>query len=78
MAQNESYYRDRREHYEGRVVMFRRPDSWHRGEDRIWQVRFKLEGLAGYKTVSLKTPIYEVACHRSWYWEHEWSCIYKL
>jgi integrase len=61
VAQNESYYRDRREHYEGRVVMFRRPDSWHRGEDRIWQVRFKLEGLAGYKTVSLKTPIYEVA-----------------
>jgi hypothetical protein len=61
VTQNESFYQDRRELYEGRVVMFRRPDSWRRDEDRIWQARFKLQGLAGYKTVSLKTPIYDDA-----------------
>ena len=61
MAQDGTYYRDRHELYEGAVILFRRPDSWKRGNDRIWQARFKLEGMAGYKRVSLKTPKYENA-----------------
>ena len=56
MAQNDPYYRERHDLFDGAVVLFRRPDSWKRGNERIWQARFKLDGMTGYKRVSLKTP----------------------
>ena len=48
--------------------MFRRGDSLKHGNKRIWQARFKLEGMTGYKTVSLKTPKYEDAYTRAKEW----------
>jgi len=48
--------------------MFRRGDSLKHGNKRIWQARFKLEGMTGYKTVSLKTPKYEDAYARAKEW----------
>jgi hypothetical protein len=61
VSQIASHYQDRHEHYEGAVVIFRRGDSLKHGNERIWQARFKLEGMTGYKTVSLKTAKYEDA-----------------
>ena len=61
MAKKAKYYLNRHTLYEGAVVLFRRPDSRKPDKDRMWQARIKLDGRTGYKTVSLKTPIYERA-----------------
>ena len=61
MAEKRPFYQDRHELFEGAIVLFRRNDSWRHGKDRIWQARFKLFGMAGYKQVSLKTTDYEDA-----------------
>ena len=56
-----SHYEDRREHFDGMLVMFRRGDSLKSDDRRIWQARIKIVGRKGYKTISLKTHKYEDA-----------------
>jgi hypothetical protein len=48
-----SHYQDREEMFDGAVVIFRRGDAV--SKNRVWQGRFKLDGMIGYKTISLKT-----------------------
>jgi hypothetical protein len=50
-----SHYQDRHELFDGNVVVFRRGDAISQRDKRIWQARFKLDGLVGFKTLSMKT-----------------------
>lgn len=50
-----THYQDRQELFEGNVVVFRRADAISEGDKRVWQARFKLDGMVGFKTLSLKT-----------------------
>lgn len=56
-----SHYQERRELYDGDVVMFRRADAQTPPEKRYWQARFKIAGRTGFITKSLKTRKYEDA-----------------
>jgi len=56
-----SHYQDRKELYEGDVVMFRRADAQTPPEKRYWQARFKIAGRTGFITKSLKTRNYDDA-----------------
>jgi Phage integrase family len=58
---SKSQYQDREEMNDGAIVLFRRGDAVSEGDKRFWQARFKLDGLIGYKTVSLKTRNHEDA-----------------
>jgi hypothetical protein len=50
-----THYEDREEMFEGAVVLFRRGDAVSQGEKRFWSARFKIDGLVGFKFVSLRT-----------------------
>jgi len=56
-----SHYQDRKEHFDGHVVMFRRGDAFTKDASRVWQARFKIAGRTGFITKSLKTKKYEDA-----------------
>ena len=56
-----SHYQDRKELYEGDVVMFRRAAAQTPPEKRYWQVRSRIAGSAGFIAKSLKTRDYDDA-----------------
>jgi hypothetical protein len=60
-AVEKSHYQNREELFEGSVVIFRRGDAVSKAENRVWQARIKLDGMIGYKTISLKTKNYSDA-----------------
>jgi hypothetical protein len=53
MKMAETHYRDREEMFEGAVVLFRRGDAVSDGG--FWSARFKIDGLVGFKFVSMRT-----------------------
>ena len=56
-----THYQDRKELYDGDLVIFRRADAEVPPEKRYWQARFKIAGRVGFITKSLKTRKYEDA-----------------
>jgi integrase len=50
-----SHYQNREEFFDGNVVIFRRGDAVSKDDNRVWQARFKIDGMIGFKTVSLRT-----------------------
>ena len=56
-----THYQDRKELYDGDLVIFRRADAEVAPEKRYWQARFKIAGRVGFITKSLKTRKYEDA-----------------
>ena len=56
-----THYQDRKELYDGDLVIFRRADAQVPPDKRYWQARFKIAGRVGFITKSLKTRTYEDA-----------------
>jgi hypothetical protein len=56
-----THYAERKELFDGDVVIFKRSDADVSLDKRYWQARFKIAGRAGFITKSLKTRKYEDA-----------------